>query len=351
MPVAGWDVKTVLAAIIKELDMAGMGSDFAKTIYIGGGSPSCLGIENVLWLVRQLSKRNFCIDEFTVEVNPGQADGAMLAALKNAGVNRLSIGVQSFDASQLQLLGRNYNPSIISDTVLAARSAGFTNISMDLIFAIPGQSLQSWSETLKKTIALGPEHISAYSLSYEEDTKFEQMKKSGQLEAASEELDRQMYYHAINMLAGAGYGHYEISNFAKPAFECVHNLIYWTAEEFLGIGPAAASFIGRVRRTNVADVKLYLDAIEAGKSAAVEDHSLDDIEFACQVAVLGLRRIEGIRLGDYKAATGFDFKKLFAYAVVSNAEKGLLIVGNDSIRLSRDALAIADSVLCDFADL
>ena len=348
----GWDVRGVVNSILKELDMVEPCEGWAKTIYIGGGSPSCIGSENLIYLAEQLVRRVGSVEEFTIEVNPSQVDAKTLAALRKIGVNRLSIGAQTFDKKLLGMLGRRCEPETIGKTVAAAKSSGFENISLDLIFAIPGQRLAGWLSDIEKAVSLSPTHISAYSLSFEENTPFYKLREEGKVAAVDEELDREMYYLTIDTLADVGFGQYEISNFARAGSECKHNHIYWANGAYVGIGPAAAAswYLGE-RRTNFADVKKYCGHIAEDKLPIQESHWPDNIEIACQSAVLGLRRIEGIDVAQYKSQTGFDLLKLFAYAIDSNVEKGFLVHEKGKVRLSRDALAIADSVLCDFADI
>jgi oxygen-independent coproporphyrinogen-3 oxidase len=288
--------------------------------------------------------------EFTVEVNPGQVNAASLAELRRRGVNRLSLGAQSFAAAELKTLGRPYAPATIDQALDAARQAGFANISLDLIFAVPGSSLASWRTSLQAAIDRGVEHLSAYSLSFEEGTPFAARRDAGQLAAVDEETDRAMYELAMDLLAAAGYGQYEISNFARPGYECRHNLIYWANDPYVGIGPAAASCYHGERRTNVADVGAYLAALEAGRSPVAERVTPSPLEYACETAVLNLRRTAGIDLGEYRRRTGYDAAALFAGAVARYRDLGLLALEEGHLRLTRAALPIADSVLVDFAD-
>ncbi|MDD5134909.1 MAG: radical SAM family heme chaperone HemW, partial [Phycisphaerae bacterium] len=233
-PPGKFDIQRVLNAEIAELKK----TSFAKpveTVYIGGGSPASIGAKALCGFLKEIAELTGKADEFTVEINPSDANETLLNNLKNIGVNRISIGAQSFVQSELDFLGRRYKAKQIEETIKAVREAGVENIGIDLIFAVPGSDLKSWRENLHKAIELNVQHISAYSLTYEKDTALEELKSAGKITAIDEELDRKMYETAIEVLTEAGFGHYEISNFARPDFECRHNLAYWKNEYYLGI--------------------------------------------------------------------------------------------------------------------
>ena len=348
VPVAGQDVPRLVNALLTELDSYTLPKKFARTIYIGGGSPTCLPDEQLFFLVSELTARAGRFTEFTVEVNPAQATHQMLTMLYSLGVNRISIGAQSFNADELKFLGRPYNPKHIVRAVADARTAGFTNISLDLIFAIPGQTLETWRDTLTLAIALHVEHISAYSLSYEAGTPFYKQLESGQIQKVDEETDRAMYEMAIKMLRDAGIVQYEISNFARSGCECRHNLVYWANRPWIGIGPAAASYWRGTRTANISDVAVYMNSIASGQKPFVETETPNVIETACQTAILNLRRIRGIDIGEFRQQTGFDALELFAEPIARYKSIGLLAVTAGSIHLTANALPIADSILCDF---
>jgi oxygen-independent coproporphyrinogen-3 oxidase len=218
-----------------------------------------------------------------------------------------------------------------------------------LIFAIPGSNLQNWRQTLKKAIQSDVQHISAYSLTYEKGTPLEKTKSAGKVKAVDEELDRKMYETAIEELIMGGFEHYEISNFAKAGFQCRHNLTYWKNEYYLGIGPAAASYIGDLRTENISDIDKYIKYVEQNKEVAVEKIKIGPLEKASQTAVLNLRLIEGINLTEYKQKTGFCFYALFGQSIEKNLKLNFLKLKEDRLGLTANALPIADSVLSDFA--
>lgn len=351
VPVIGQDVPCLMKTLLKELDSYKLPKDFAHTIYIGGGSPTCLPDEQLFYLISKIAARVGIPTEFTIEANPSQVNTATLSVLHSLGVNRLSVGAQSFNKSELAFLGRPYTPEDITRAISDARAAGFTNISLDLIFAIPGQTPETWRDTLLAAIDLGIEHISAYSLSYEAGTPLYKQLESGQLQKVDEETDRAMYEMAIEMLGKAGIVQYEISNFARMGFECRHNLVYWANRPWVGIGPAAASYWQGTRTTNISDIAAYVNAIESGQRPFIETETEtpNTIETACQTAVLNLRRIIGINLKEFQNQTGFDALKLFAEPIARYKKLGLIAVDSDKVYLVAQALPIADSILCDFA--
>ena len=343
-----YDIKKVLNAQIAELKK----SSFQKpvdTLYIGGGNPSCLGQKLLCGFLKKVLALTGRPDEFTVEVNPADANENLLVNLKKLGVNRISIGVQSFFDTELAFLGRAYSAKQAQKTIEAAKTVGFKNISIDLIFAIPGSNLRSWRQTLKKAIEMDVTHISAYSLTYEKNTPLEKTKSAGKLKPVSETTDRKMYETAIETLGDAGFEHYEISNFAKPDFQCKHNLTYWKNNFYIGIGPAAAGYISGSRFENISDIDKYADCIKNDKSPIAERIKISPIEKASQTAVLGLRLIKGIDLKEYKRKTGFDIFELFKDSIEKNLKLNILQLKNGNLRLTKNALPIADSILCDFA--
>ena len=348
-PVGKFDTFRVVSAIIKEI--VSYGKIVPATIYIGGGSPSALPRTELLSLVEKTSALNPNLAEFTVEVNPAQVDIELLKALRSRGVNRLSIGSQSFNEDELKLLGRTHSSDDIAIAVQAARQAGFDNISLDLIFAIPGSTKESWQRSLTAAADLSVEHISAYSLTYEKDTPMSTARDSGKLLAVDEDADRQMYEQAIDFLASAGFAQYEISNFAKPGFECKHNLTYWQNDEYIGVGPAAGSYYNGQRTMNIAAIDGYLEAIKSDRSTACQTQGPDKEDTACETMVLGLRMTDGVQLAEYEKKTGLNAEKIFTVAINQHTKDGLLEVVNGRLRLTRAALPIADTVLCDFATI
>jgi len=347
-PINRYDAGAVVSAMITEMELIEKNDDI-KTIYIGGGSPSVLEREHLLRLVGRAKQQCPAAKEFTVEVNPGQVDAGLLCELHRAGVNRLSIGAQSFIQQELEFLGRGHTVDCIRRAVRQSRAAGFDNISLDLIFAVPGSDLDSWKHNLSSAIELQVDHISAYALSYEEGTPFSKDLAEGLIEPVDEETDRLMYELTIDELEQAGIDQYEISNFARKGFECRHNLNYWANGSYIGIGPDATSYLNGIRSTNFADIDKYVRAVSRGESTIESSETLNDIERACETAVLNLRRRCGIDLAQFKSQTGFDALELFAEPILRYRKMGLIEMDTDRIWLTRQAFGIADSILCDFA--
>jgi oxygen-independent coproporphyrinogen III oxidase len=348
-PIDKHDTHRTMQALLKELSQADTHS--VRTVYIGGGSPSCLAVPELCNLIEAIKNRCCGIFEFTVECNPGQITAAMLKSLHDLGVNRLSIGVQSFNPEELQCLGRKHSAGAIDNAMNTARESGFNNISLDLIFAICDSTQATWQTSLDKAIALNPEHISAYSLTLETGTPLAEAVALGRYKAVDEYMDRAMYEQAIDTLNQAGYKQYEISNFAKTGCECRHNIGCWQNHPYIGIGPSAASSIGNCRTKNISDIRAYVDAIESGRSPVDESVSISPMERICETAVLNLRTKDGIDIQRFKQDTGYDPRFLFEEPIKIHNEQGLLIIEQNRIFLAERALPIADYVLCDFATL
>ncbi len=352
-PVASFDTGRVVSAMCVEMGRYGRGVE-VDTVYVGGGSPSCLPRAEFFALVDEIASQFGEVEEFTVEVNPGQVDLEFLRGLNVRGVNRLSIGGQSFVDEELSLLGRIHKASDIVRAYEVAREGGFCNISIDLIFAIPGATVESFGYSLERVIALGCEHVSAYSLSIEPGTVFGRACGSGEMVKTEEQTDRAMYERAIEELEAAGLGQYEISNFARVGFECAHNLKYWANDTYIGIGAGAWSYYDGWRYSNAADIGKYCEMLESGESARVGGHLSEGVEAACETAVLNLRRRKGICRREFMERCGCDVMELFGETVERYAAAGLLETSDEDggrLYLSQEALPIADRVLCDFSSV
>ncbi len=349
VPVAGWDTGRLVGAMLRELDRYD-GVEF-YTAYVGGGSPTALPADQLIGLIRRITQRFPQVGEFTVECNPGQVDAELLAGLRRAGVNRLSFGAQSFRAAELELLGRAHTVEDIGRAVELAGQAGFYSVGLDLIFAIPSSTLTDWQYSVEAAIGLGVPHISAYSLSFEPGTVFDVWCRSGRLTPVDEELDRAMYEWAIERLGRAGLPQYEISNFARPGFECRHNLGYWANRPYIGIGPGAASYWQGGRVTHDPSIERYVAAAESGGTVPGEVQPAHTADAVCETAVLSLRTRAGIDLAVFQHKTGRDAMRIFAEPIRRYRDLGLMEVTDRAVRLTERALPIADSILCDFAAL
>ncbi|UCH61707.1 MAG: radical SAM family heme chaperone HemW [Fidelibacterota bacterium] len=318
------------------------------TLYIGGGTPSLLtpghleSIMNALQKVLGLNR----IVEFTLEANPGEAPEEKLRAFRDLGVNRLSLGFQSFDAGLLKFLGRLHDPRDCSRTFEAARRAGFDNISVDILFNVPGQTLQCWQSDLAALVELGPEHISAYSLTVERGTPLDDMVAAGQVCMPAEEVDTALYAWTRQYLPGWGYHAYEISNYARNGRACRHNLHYWRGEPYLGFGPAAHGFDGTRRWWNVRDLDKYLKLIEGGDSPVAGGEELNIIQLRNEKLALGLRLSRGISVTvDLGYESVADFISKYEGQLESWADH-LVLVG-EQLSLTEQGTLLADTIAAD----
>jgi oxygen-independent coproporphyrinogen-3 oxidase len=306
------------------------------TIYLGGGTPTALTsaqLEFVLGGFHEWLDLTALI-EWTIEANPGSVSAAKAALLRRLGINRISLGVQSWDDDLLKLLGREHNAKQAGESLEIFRRAGFSNINVDLMFGLPGQTLGQWRETLERTLSLGPEHISTYCLTYEEDTEFFLRHSRGEFRQDSDS-DAEFFELTMSMLENAGYQHYEISNYARPGFRSAHNRAYWSGADYLGIGPSAFSTIGMARWQNVADFRRYTDLALSGSSTLGSMEDLTEEMKRAEKIALSLRTDDGApaRLLDQFSNATREFVRL-----------GLLRKSNGSFVLTRAGKAVADSV-------
>ena len=285
---------------------AGHGVD---TVYFGGGTPSYLGVKRLVKLLRTIGKHYRLAKEaeITLEANPDSLqDWRAVRALRRAGVNRISLGVQSTDDDELKAIGRVHTFAQVQATVAAVRRGGVKNLSLDLIYGLPGQTMEKWQTTLEQAAALEPEHLSCYGLKVEEGTPLWRMRDT--LDFPDDDLQADMYLWTVDFLAGRGYGQYEISNFARPGFASRHNLKYWTLQEYAGFGPGAHSDFGGVRYAFVRDLAAYCAGVESGGSILSESQRIDDRERDMEYLMLGLRTAEGIsrRTFERRCRRSFD---------------------------------------------
>lgn len=352
-------------ALAQEIQLAGLRARRpgdaprrCRTIFFGGGTPSLLSAEQVDALLTA-ARQAFAVDddaEITLEANPGTLEYGRLDALRAVGVNRLSMGAQSFDADLLRWMGRIHSPEEIETAFAAARQAGFTSINLDFIFALPNQSLATWAETLERALALGPEHLSLYSLIVEEGTPLFAWVRDGRVIPADDDTAADMYEHAITRLAAAGYGQYEISNWALPGHECRHNLTYWRNLPYIGLGAGAhsyfaghrfaearpiADYIARVR-ASVAEGRHDADALPAG--AMVDDETISrDLEMA-ETAIVGLRLNAGVSRAEFAARFGQAFEQVFDERLADVRTLGLIETVGDRVRLTEHGRLLGNEV-------
>jgi oxygen-independent coproporphyrinogen-3 oxidase len=289
-------------ALLRELDGARGGKSLVpETIFIGGGTPTALTTAQLEFLLGGFRERLdlSTLREWTVEANPGSVSLRKAHVLRNGGVNRISLGVQSWNDGLLKLLGREHNAAQAEASFHLLREAGFENLNIDLMFGLPGQTLAQWEETLRKTIVLGPEHISTYCLTYEEDTEFFVRQQRGEFREDSDS-DARFLKSAMQMLESAGFEHYEISNYARSGYASLHNQSYWAGEDYLGLGPSAFSTVGLSRSQNVMDYRVYADRIFAADSTVNSIESLTDEMKRAERIALSLRTRRGVPSAELK---------------------------------------------------
>lgn len=319
------------------------------TLFFGGGTPTHLPaepLERLFGIVKQwLPPTATC--EFSVEANPAGLDDEKIDVLAAAGVNRISLGVQAFHAETLQILERDHRADDVQSIVERLRRR-IANVSFDLIFGVPHQSLSMWRETLRHAIDLQPTHVSTYGLTFEKGTAFWTRREKGILVPAGDELERDMYAAAMDELASAGFEQYEISSFARPGFRCRHNQIYWSGRPFYGFGPGAARYLDGRRETNHRSVTTWLKRVFAGEPAIGDSEQLSPEDRAREAIVLGLRRCDGVERREFQTRTGFDLDRLAGNVVARHCRAGLLEDTGDRIRLTREGRFLADSVIIEF---
>ncbi len=323
-----------------------------KSVYFGGGTPSLLSGESVSDILNTVREHFPLKDkaEISMEVNPGTVNLAKLFSFKKSGVNRLSIGAQSFNDAHLKALGRIHTVNQIHYTFTSARTAGFGNINLDLIFALPSQDAIDWGNTLKKAAALGPEHVSTYNLVIEDGTPFH--KERANLSLPSEDEEAAMYEDAIETLSSFGYEHYEISNFAKPGHECGNNLTYWNNEEYIGIGAGATSYIGRSRYSNSTGVEGYMAEWENPGPSLIKEKYESGLQSIgrelSETFFLGLRLTKGLDIKNLKQRFGDKAVIKYENNIKELIELGLLELHGSNLRLTRRGLFLANEVFEKF---
>jgi oxygen-independent coproporphyrinogen-3 oxidase len=320
------------------------------TIFFGGGTPSLLPLEAMRRLLAGLRKRLDLsqVDEWTIEVNPATLNAPYADMLRTMGVNRLSFGAQSFNRMELARLERHHDPADVEASVRIARAAGFDRLNLDLIYAIPGQTLASWADSLEKAIGYETGHLSCYGLTYEPNTALAVKKRLGQVKPAEESLELEMMRHTRQRLRTAGLPPYEISNYAHPGQECRHNLMYWTGGNYIGLGPSAAAHIAGYRWKNAGHLGRWEAAVDAGRLPATDLERLTPMQRAGEWAMLTLRLTKGLVYSDFADYSGYDACTIYADQLDRLTKLGLLQVGQTGARLTEKGLAVADAVAGEF---
>ena len=319
------------------------------SIFFGGGTPSYLPADEFTRLC-QLLRRCFVPGpqcEWSLEANPEDLEETRISAWVQAGVNRVSLGVQSFHPQHLQTLERVHSAADVAAVVDKLRPH-IDNISFDLIFGVPGQSLQDWQETVNQAIALKPRHLSAYGLTFEKGTAFWKRRRTGILQPVGDELERAMYAWTMDELPRRGYSQYEISNYAQSGFACAHNETYWRGAGYFAFGPGAASFENGVRRLNHRSVASWLKRVHAGQSPIVEEEQLDPRASAGEAVMLSLRRNVGVNLPEFQDDYGFHPRELAGEEYSRMLDCGWIEETSDCLRLTREGRFVADTVVTAF---
>lgn len=318
-----------------------------RTVFFGGGTPSLLPVDTMRRLLDGLRERlNFAeLNEWTVEVNPATADAGFLRVLHEAGVNRISMGAQSFDVGELATLERHHVPDDVERSVALCRDAGLHRLNIDLIYAIPGQTLDTWQQSLDRATAMGLEHYACYNLTYEPNTPMAVKQRLGRLETIEESIELRMLHRVRAHMASLDRPAYEISNYGTP---CHHNLNYWTGGDYLGIGPSAASHVRGVRFKNRPHLGEWDRAIEAGILPATDIEQLNSESQAGERMMLGLRLANGVDRQAFTTRFGRDPVEQFSTTIDHLRKIGLIEITPEAIVLSERAIAVADAVAAEF---
>ena len=363
-------IEPYLKALLLEIQLWGvaLGHPTVNTIFFGGGTPSYIPLENIDRILHTVADVFHIVAdaETTLEANPGDLNEPALAQLLGTGVNRLSIGVQSLDDSLLSLLGRRHTAAEAVEAYKLARRAGFERVSLDLMYGLPGQTMNQWSNTLDRVLELAPPHLSLYCLTLEEGTPLEQWVRHGEVPEPDPDLAADMYTLARETLGPAGYCHYEISNWAMPGFQCLHNMAYWRNRAYLGVGPGAHSCLYGHRFWDVTSPRLYIQRVQdwASRGVGSVEHLDQDalngiptvggveaigpeLEMA-ETMFLGLRLLEGISIADFKLRFGQDPMQVHGPRIQELVEQGLIEHSDGVIRLTSKGCLLANQVFMRF---
>ena len=346
--------KEYIEALIKEIQLTKNNSNYiVSTIYIGGGTPSFIDEKYIKEILQAIYKKWEIKPEveITIEINPGTINKSKLEAYRMMGINRLSIGLQSTNDYLLKKIGRNHSYQYCLDTYILARKTGFENINIDLMLALPEQTLENLMQSVRKIINLNPEHISIYSLILEENTELFSKVQKGEEALVKDELEREMYWKSKEAFEEAGYIHYEISNYSKKGYESKHNKNCWSQKEYLGFGIAAHSYLEEKRFCNIDNLNKYIENIKKGnleENRIIEEKNRTKENIAKEYMMLGLRKIEGVSISEFQRK--FELNPLFYFRFeISKLQKlDLIEVDLDNIRLTKRGLDLANIVFEEF---
>lgn len=339
-----------IEALKMELDMrASEINDAISTIYIGGGTPSILPLPLLQQLINHIAGYIdiATLDEFTIEANPEDISDEWCISVVNMGISRVSIGIQSFNDVELKAINRRHSAQMAVDAIEILHRSGINAISGDLIYGLPGQSLNSWKQSLEKMLSFGLPHFSSYLLSYEPGTGLYAQLKNGKVQEASEELAQEMYNHLIETAKINGYEHYEISNFSLPGHNAIHNSNYWRDLPYLGLGVSAHSFDGCNRRFNGNNIKQYITSIETGKPYFTIENETQE-ERHNDYIIVSLRTSHGINLDDYRHRWGDTYYKQLISTAQKYLSSGEMIIRGNQLAISEKSMLISDRIMIDF---
>jgi oxygen-independent coproporphyrinogen III oxidase len=345
-------INRYVAALVRELEITA--ADLKpKTIFCGGGTPSLLNLRQWETILRAMEKLNLLgAEEFTIESNPATVSADKCKLLRDFGVNRVSMGVQSLDEKLLDRLGRVHSRAMVFKSFDILRGAGFDNLNLDLMFAIPTQTMDIWRDTLNEAIAMQSEHLSSYEVIYEDDTPLFEQLKAGEF-SVDENLACEMYEELISRATAAGFRQYEIANFARdtksgihqsiPAFACQHNVNYWRGGSYYGLGPSATGYVRGVRTKNWANTPLYCEQLEKGRRAIESSEELSPLRRSGEIAAFGLRMNAGWPFAEFLRTTQFDLRKEWSSEMQQLAERGWAEISEDRFHLTHQGLRFADA--------
>ena len=336
-------------ALNKEIDDKNLNKYFIDTIFIGGGTPSLLEAEELEIIFKKINELNLSDNlEFTIECTPGSITKEKLDIMKKYGVNRLSIKLQAIQNTLFRDIGRNYSYEVFKEEFNLARECGFNNINVDLMFALPGQKLNDWKESLELISSLKPEHISTYSLIIEEGTVLDKLYEQGKVELPNEEIKREMYYMAKEILESSGMKQYEISNYSRENLESRHNIAYWEMKEWIGVGSAASSHINGRRITNILEVEDYISRIFKNEPVEVENHINTQNENIEEFMFMGLGKIDGISEEEFKNRFNKSIDEIYEDIISKYIKEGLIIREDRRIKLTVKGIEYSNIIMADF---
>jgi oxygen-independent coproporphyrinogen-3 oxidase len=342
-----------IEALIQEMQMVSSPPLVCDTLYFGGGTPSVFKAINIERIIENTYRLfNFLHDtEITIEVNPGTVTSEKLKGYQSVSINRINIGVQSFNDEFLNFLGRIHSSNDADLTIRGARKAGFDNIGIDLIYGIPGQTKKTWLSDLRKAVEFEPEHLSCYMLTYEKGTPLDRERRQGRFKPVASSLSAELFETTMEYLAAHGYVQYEISNFAKNASKISrHNFKYWSFSPYLGFGPSAHSFIELRRYWNCRSVKKYIENIKEGRVPIEEKELLSKEQRMMEMVYLGLRKTDGIDIDAIDENLGINFRQIFAEKIKQLEEDGYILPlqPKNHCALSRKGMLFLDSIASMF---